>query len=150
MDWLGSDIWVTWVAIGVVLGILELTAGELIFVMLGIAAFASAGFAAFGAGLEWQLAIYGITAAFLISLVRPRITAKLHDGPTLPTGQHGLVGSTVVVAEPVDHLDGRVHVGDILWTARPENINDHFAVGELVIVVSIDGATAVVKRKETH
>lgn len=149
MDWLGSDIWVTWVALGVILGVLELTAGELIFLMLGISAFVAAAFAGFGAGLEWQLAVYGIAAAFLLSLVRPRFTAKLHDGPTLPTGHHGLVGTTVVVAEPIDHLDGRVYVGDILWSARPEDAQEHFAVGEQVIVASIDGATAIVKRKET-
>lgn len=149
MDWLGSDIWVTWVAIGVVLGVLELTAGELIFLMLGLAAFATAAVAGFGAPLEIQLATYGIVAALLISLVRPRFTAKIHDGPTLPTGQHGLVGSIVVVAEPIDHLDGRVQVGDIMWSARPEDPQEHFAAGEQVIVSAIDGAIAIVKRKET-
>ncbi|NLC97877.1 MAG: NfeD family protein [Actinomycetales bacterium] len=148
MDWLGSDIWVTWVAIGVVLGVLELTAGELIFLMLGMAAFMAAGFAAFNVGLEWQLVVFGVTAAFLLSLVRPRFVAKIHDGPSLPTGDQRLVGTTVVVAEPVDHLDGRVRINDILWTARPENVQEHFAAGEQVIIAAIDGATAIIKRKE--
>lgn len=148
MDWLGSDIWVTWVAIGVVLGVLELTAGELIFLMLGISAFVAASFAAFDVELEWQLVVFGVTAAFLLSLIRPRFVAKIHDGPSLPTGNHGLVGTTAVVAEPVDHLDGRVRINDILWTARPEDKKEHFAAGEEVTITAIDGATAIIKRKE--
>ena len=147
MDWLGSDIWVTWVAVGVVLGVLELTAGELIFLMLGIAAFVGAGVAATGVDLEWQLVAFGVAAAFLLSLVRPRFAAKVHDGPSLPSGHQGLVGSTAVVAEPIDHLDGRVRIDDVFWSARPADSSEHIAAGELVVVTEIDGAIAIVKRK---
>lgn len=148
MDWLGSDIFVTWVAIAVILCVLELTAGELIFLMLGLSAFVAAGVATTGVGVEWQLVSFGVAAAVLFSMVRPTVVARLHNGPTLPSGDQGFVGSTAVVAEPVNHLEGRVSIGDVLWTARPENLGESFEIGEQVTVTSIDGVVAVVKRKE--
>lgn len=148
MDWLGSDIWVTWIALGVALCVLELTSAELIFLMLGAGAFAGAGAASLGAPIELQLAVFGIAATALVALVRPRIAAKVHDGPSLPSGNHGLVGKIALVAEPIDHLDGRVRIYDVLWTARPLDSAEHYSTGEEVVIVAIEGATAIVTRKE--
>lgn len=149
MDWLGGDIWLTWVGLGVLLLLFELFSGELIFLMLGIAGFAAAGSAGLNTPLAWQLAIFGAVGVALLSLVRPRIAERVHAGPSLPSGQHGLVGKTAVVAEEVHHLGGRVQIGDVLWTARPVNEADRFRVGEQVVIKSIDGALALVAGKES-
>lgn len=147
MDWFGSDIWLTWVAVGVLVGLIELTSGELIFLMFSIAAFAAAGAAALGAPGEVQLVVFGVVATALLSLVRPRIAAKVHDGPTLPTGQQSLVGTLCIVSDEVSRHEGRVQIGDVFWTARPVDADAVYAVGEELLVTEIDGAIARVERK---
>lgn len=149
MDWWGDDLWVTWIALGVVVGLIEIFSGELIFLMFGIAAFAAGVTAAVGAPVEIQLAVFGIVAAALLSLVRPRIAAKVHDGPSLPSGQHGLVGHLAIVDERVTRHAGRVRVGDSLWTARPVDPEAVYEPGDELLVAAIDGAVARVVRKES-
>lgn len=149
MDWFGDDIWLTWIALGVLLGLIELSSGELIFLMLGIAALGAGGAAALGAPVALQLAVFGVLAVALLGLVRPRIAARVHDGPTLPTGQQGLVGQTAVVSETVSHLAGRVTIGDVHWTARPVDPGVTYEPGDELLVAAIDGAVARVVRKES-
>jgi membrane protein implicated in regulation of membrane protease activity len=148
MDWLGEDIWLTWAALGVLMGLIELASGELIFLMFGIAAFAEAGFAGFGAPVALQLAMFGVVSVALLSLVRPRIAARVHDGPSLPVGLHGLVGKPAIVDEEVNRLAGRVLIGDVFWSARPVDPNATYEPGDELIVADIDGAIARVVRKE--
>ncbi|HPU13248.1 MAG TPA: NfeD family protein [Aeromicrobium sp.] len=147
MDWFGSDIWLTWVALGVFVGLIELSSGELIFLMFSVAAFASAAAAGLGASVELQLVVFGVVATALLSLVRPRIAARVHDGPTLPSGQHGLVGELAIVAEEISRHGGRIQVGDVYWTARPVDPDAIYVVGEELVVTDIDGAVAHVERK---
>jgi len=149
MDWLGDDIWLTWFAIGVVVCLVELMSGELIFLMFGLAAFGAAGTAAAGGDPVIQLAVFGILAVALVSLVRPRITARLHDGPSLPLGRHGLVGQVAIAEERVWRHGGRVRIGDEYWSARPVDPEAVYEPGDELIVAAIDGATASVVRKES-
>lgn len=147
MDWLGDDIWVTWVAVGVLLAVIELTSGELIFLMLAVAAFAAAVAAGIGAPMPLSLAVFAVVATALLALVRPRIAAKVHDGPTLPLGQHDLVGQLAIVEDEVSRHGGRVLIGSDRWTARPVDPDAVYGTGDELLVAAIDGATARVVRK---
>ncbi|MBC9224956.1 NfeD family protein [Aeromicrobium sp. 636] len=149
MDWFGDDIWVTWTALGVILCLIELASGELIFLMFGIAAFSAAVAAAAGAPLAIPLGLFGVVSVALLALVRPRIVARLYDGPSLPSGQHGLVGHSAIVDEEVNRLAGRVLIGDVLWTARPVDPEAVYEPGDELLVAAIDGAIARVVRKES-
>jgi len=115
--------------------------------MFSVAAFASAAAAGLGASVELQLVVFGVVATALLSLVRPRIAARVHDGPTLPSGQHGLVGELAIVAEEISRHGGRIQVGDVYWTARPVDPDAIYVVGEELVVTDIDGAVAHVERK---
>ncbi|MCL3837253.1 NfeD family protein [Aeromicrobium duanguangcaii] len=149
MDWFGDDIWVTWTALGVILCLIELASGELIFLMFGIAAFSAAVAAVAGAPLAIPLALFGVVSVALLALVRPRIVARLYDGPSLPAGQHGLVGHSAIVEEEVNRLAGRVLIGDVFWTARPVDPEAVYEPGDELLVAAIDGAIARVVRKES-
>jgi len=149
MDWFGDDIWLTWAALGVVVGLIELASGELVFLMFAIAAFAAAGLAWLGAPITLQVALFGVMSVALVSLVRPRIVARLYDGPALPSGQHGLVGHLAIVEERVNRHAGRVRIGDVFWTARPIDPDATYEPGDELLVAAIDGATARVVRKES-
>lgn len=148
MDWFGDDIWLTWAALGVLVGLIELASGELIFLMFGIAAFAAAFAAGLGAPVAVQVMIFGIVSVALLGLVRPRIAARVHDGPSLPVGQQGLVGQSAIVDEQVSRLAGRVLIGDVFWTARPVDPDATYEPGDELLVAAIDGAIARVVRKE--
>lgn len=148
MDWFGDDIWLTWAALGVLVGLIELASGELIFLMFGIAAFAAAFAAGLGAPVAVQVMLFGIVSVALLGLVRPRIAAKVHDGPSLPVGQQGLVGQSAIVDEQVSRLAGRVLIGDVFWTARPVDPDATYEPGDELLVAAIDGAIARVVRKE--
>lgn len=148
MDWFGDDIWLTWVTLGVIVGLIELISGDLIFLMLGIAAFAAAGTAALGGGEIWQLATFAVVSVALLSLVRPRIVAKIHDGPTLPSGRSGMVGTLAIVEEQVTRHAGRVRIGDEYWSARPVDSEASYDPGEELLIAGIEGATLRVVRKE--
>lgn len=149
MDWFGDDIWLTWAALGVLVGLIELASGELIFLMFGIAAFTAALAAGLGAPIAIQLALFGVMSVALLALVRPRIAARVHDGPSLPTGQHGLVGQLAIVDEHVSRHGGRVLIGDVLWSARPIDPEATYEPGDELLVADIDGAIARVVRKES-
>jgi len=149
MDWFGDDIWLTWAALGVLVCLIELASGELIFLMFGIAAFSAAAAAGLGAPIAIQLALFGIMSVALLALVRPRIAARVHDGPSLPSGQHGLVGQLAIVDEHVSRHGGRVRIGDVLWTARPIDPEATYEPGDELLVADIDGAIARVVRKES-
>ncbi|GAA2074809.1 NfeD family protein [Aeromicrobium tamlense] len=149
MDWFGDDIWLTWAALGVLMGLIELASGELIFLMFGIAAFSAALAAGFGAPIVLQMALFGILSVALLALVRPRIAARVHDGPSLPLGQHGLVGQLAIVDERVSRHAGRVVINDVLWTARPIDPEATYEPGDELLVADIDGAVARVVRKES-
>lgn len=146
MDWFGSDIWVTWVAIGVALGVLELTSGGLLFLMLGIAAFGAAASSPF-VGVEWQLVVFGTLTALLLLSVRPPIVARIHNGPNLPSGDQGMVGRVAKVTKEVTHMGGRIEINDVSWSARPNDSEEVFAVGEIVTITAIDGAVAIVNKE---
>ena len=149
MDWFGDDIWLTWAALGVVVGLIELASGELVFLMFAIAAFAAAAAAGLGAPISLQMALFGVVSVALLALVRPRIVSRLYDGPPLPSGQHGLVGHLAIVEEQVTRHAGRVLIGDVFWTARPVDPDAIYEPGDELLVAAIDGATARVVRKES-
>lgn len=149
MDWFGDDIWLTWVALGVVVSLIELASGELIFLMFGIAAFAAGGTAMLGGDPVLQLAVFGVVSVALLALVRPRIVARIHDGPTLPTGRDGLVGTFALVEEQVSRHAGRVRIGDEFWSARPVDPEATYEPGDELLIAAIDGATVRVVRKES-
>lgn len=148
MDWFGSDVWVTWIALGVVLLGVELFSGALIFLMLGVAGLSAAVAAVTGAPDAAQIAVFGSVSVALLTFVRPRIAQRIHNGPTIAVGAHRLVGQTALVVEDISHEAGRVRIGDQLWSARPIRPDDTFPGGDQVVIVSIEGATAIVDRKE--
>jgi membrane protein implicated in regulation of membrane protease activity len=148
VDWFGSDAWLLWVGLAALLVAVELLSGDLIFLALGLAAFAASGAGALTESLWVEVAVFGGTALALLSLVRPRLLRRLYQSPDLPMGSLGLVGEIAVVTQSVSHGAGQVNlVGDI-WRARPEDSCAEYPVGTEVVVVAIENATAVVAAKE--
>jgi membrane protein implicated in regulation of membrane protease activity len=142
-DWIRDHAWAAWLGLAVVLAVVEMLSLDLVLLMFAIGALAAAAAAGLGAPVFVTVPLFAIVSLLLLFLVRPSVVAKLHAGPTLQTGHANLVGTTAVVVEPVDARQGRVQLRGELWSARTE-LDAAYDTGAEVLVIRIDGATAVV------
>jgi len=136
--------WAAWLAVMLVLAMVEVATVNLVFLMLagGAAAGALAAYAGFGLPLQFMIAI--VVAVLMLLLVRPFFLRHFEkpDKDSL-TNVDALVGAAALTLAPVDRRGGTIRLVGEVWTARTEQ-------GEIpsdvdVTVVRIEGATAIVR-----
>ncbi|ROP35339.1 MULTISPECIES: NfeD family protein [Saccharothrix] len=132
-----------WLILGVVLVAAEILSGDVVLVMLGLAAFGAAGAAALGADVLLSGIVFGLVSLGLVLGARPAIKRRMALGQGHRSGVEALVGSTAVVVSTVDGHGGRVRIGGEVWSARSLD-RERIEPGAEVTVVEISGATAVV------
>lgn len=139
------DAWIAWLVVALVLGV-----GELLTLGLFLGPFAVGGGAATvaalaGGGSAVQVVTFAVVTALVFGLVRPVAKRHLRQPSTTRTGTAALVGRTAVVVRALEgpELAGQVRLDGEVWTARAEGL-DPVAVGQVVTVLEIHGATAVV------
>jgi membrane protein implicated in regulation of membrane protease activity len=146
-EWLGDNAWVLWLGFALILGIIETTTLDLMFLMLAGGALAG-GLAAM-AGLPFLIqALVAIAAsAALLGVVRPVAKRHLRQPVNARTGVAALVGRRATVVERVDAHGGRIKLAGEIWSAKSY---DHSVIetGAMVDVVEIQGATALVYEAE--
>ncbi|ABS04552.1 NfeD family protein [Kineococcus radiotolerans] len=142
LDALLDRSWLLWVAAALVLGILEITAIDLVFAMLAGGALAGALADALGLGFVGQVLVAAAVAGLLIGTIRPVLLRRLRMPPLGTTNSAALVGRAALVLQPVTVRGGLVKLVGETWSAR--STGPAFAEGEDVVVTAIDGATAVV------
>jgi membrane protein implicated in regulation of membrane protease activity len=76
--------------------------------------------------------------------VRPPLRRRLTPAKGITTGVQALEGKNALVVDRVARDEGQVKLDGQMWTARPFNDADVYEAGELVTVMRIDGATALV------
>lgn len=144
MDWLAEHAWAAWLVASLVLVGVELTTLDLLALMVAVGAAAGALSAAIGAPLAAQIVVAVIAAVAMLGVVRPVALRHLRTPLELRTGTERLVGSDAVVLERVDAHGGRVKLDGETWSARAYAAEGTAEPGEIVNVIEIDGATAVV------
>jgi membrane protein implicated in regulation of membrane protease activity len=140
--------WLLWLTIAAVLGITELMTATLDLLLLAVAALSAAGVAAIGLGAGLQLLAFAVTAAAMITLVRPIARRHLTSHPQLRTGVAALIGREAVVLSAVGREPGRVRIGGEEWSARSYDPDLLIPAGTTVDVFAIEGATALVHPRE--
>jgi membrane protein implicated in regulation of membrane protease activity len=134
-----------WLILALGLAGAEVLTGDMFLLMLGGGALAAA-------GSSWLLdlpiwadgAVFLVVSVLLLGLVRPVLRRRLTVGTGLPEPMKALEGKSALVLDRVARHEGQVKVAGEVWTARPYNDNDVYEPGDLVTVMHIDGATAVV------
>ena len=145
-DFLRETQWLWWVAGALVLGLVEIASLDLVFAMLTVAALAAAGVAYAGADPIVQVLVFSGVAALLLVVVRPLALRRLKPaGPAQLTGVAAYVGRSAEVLAQVTQRSGQVKLAGEVWSARTADAGDPVEVGQIVEVVVIDGATAVVR-----
>ncbi|WP_369047312.1 NfeD family protein [Sinomonas sp. P10A9] len=143
MDWFEHNAWMVWLVLALVLGGIEMLSLSLVFVMLSGGALAALVTALLGGPAWLQGLVFALVSVAMIAFVRP--VAGKHMRPGIEdarTNVDRLLGASATVVEPVDAGRGLVKIGGDVWTARAES--GEFLPGDVVKVVAIDGATAVV------
>lgn len=141
------DAWVIWLVVAGALVIGEILTQTLVLGLLSVGGLAAAGTAALGVPLAGDLAVFAVVSGIGYVLLRP--LERLHRRePALLTGTALLEGRTAVVTEAITEHSGRVKVGGETWAARALSAGTGAAVGESVVISSVDGATVVVYPKE--
>jgi membrane protein implicated in regulation of membrane protease activity len=149
IDWIAEHAALTWLAIAVLLAVVELMSMDFVLLMFALGALAAAGATLLGVPLWLAIAVFAVVSVALLFLLRPALLNRLHSGPTLATGFANLVGRNALVLQAVDSRDGRVRIGSDEWSARTSDAQP-IDVGVEARVLAIDGATAVVTAVHTE
>ncbi len=132
-----------WLGAGVLLVVAELVSGDFVLLMLGVAALATALASGLGVPLGPDVAVFALVAVALVLLARPALTRRVHAAQ-VNTGTQSLLGARAEVLETVDGGGGKVRLRGSEWSARTLHDDAVLAPGLEVVVVGIEGATAVV------
>ncbi len=141
----GIDAPWLWLIGGVVLGIAEMVLPGVYLMWIGGAAILTGVLALLlPIGFAAQFAVFSIATIAAIYLGR-NVLAKnpiVSDDPKLNDRAARMMGAIVTATEPVDALQGRVKVGDSVWSARGTDA----AVGDRLRVTGTDGSVLLVER----
>lgn len=134
-----------WVIAAFVMAVLEVFSLDLVFGTLVLGALSGALVAALGGDFRYQAVTASAVSLVLLAVVRPLVVKRLRlQGRFVPSGTAAHVGRPARVLAEVSELGGRVKLAGEEWSARSDRPGDVHPVGEQVLVVAIDGATAVV------
>ncbi len=134
--------WHIWLIIAIVCFIIETFTVEFTFLMLGGAALVTTGVAFGTDSLAWQIIAFGVASIVLILFARPWAKNKMNPKGPAAGNVYGQVGKSGRSLTLIDESAGRVKIGGDVWSAR--STGGTIAQGTDVVVVAIDGATAVV------
>jgi membrane protein implicated in regulation of membrane protease activity len=141
--------WGWWVLGALVLLGIEALTLDLLFASLAIGAVAGAIVAAAGLPVAAQGLTAVIVALLTLFVLRP-IGLRMLKTEGTDTNVDALIGAGALVVERVDTRTGRVKIGGEIWSARVRRPGTEFQAGTDLVVVSIEGATAVVDAPETE
>ncbi len=133
-----------WLVLGVFLCVAEIIAPGFYLSWVGLAAILTAGATAvFGLAFVGQALLFFVIGAATVYAARQYFQrhAIPSADPLLNDRAARLVGSVVTAVEPIDASQGRVKVGDSVWSAK----GTHAAIGDRLRVTGCDGMTLLVE-----
>ena len=138
-----------WMALGLVLLLLELlgTAGYLLW--LGVSALL-VGLILFVLPMSWTLqwltfAVFSLFATWLWWRFQHKRDSVEDEARTLNQRTEQLIGQTCVLQQPLPMGQGRIQLGDTTWMAKTDK---PIEAGTLVEVIAVDGITLVIRAKK--
>lgn len=145
MDWLAgmAPHWF-WLTIGVLLAAAEIIAPGFFLMWLGAAAVVTGIIAwVLPIGVPLQVGIFAVLSIFAVWASRKWLDSNpiASSDPLLNDRGGRLIGETVAVVEAIESGQGRVKVGDSVWTAKGPDA----PVGARVRVIGSDGSRLIVE-----
>ena len=144
-----SFAWIAWLVLILVFVIIEMLTLDFVFLMIAIGSLGGLIAGLLGAPWWLQLIIAAALSVVLLFFIRPPLLHRLkRGGDPAKSNVDALIGMNGVVVSTVSRTAGlvKLSVGET-WTARlspGQSRPVELVPGEHVIVLSIEGATAVV------
>lgn len=142
----GVEYW-HWLALGLVLLLVELVTGTTYLLWPAVAAWAT-GLAAMIVPMPFtvQLIIFAVSVVLLLLFARPLVRNRLLAGPESDLNEPGrqLTGARGVAVAAFAQGEGRVKLGDTEWRAESD---DAINAGDTVEVLGVNGSSLKVKRR---
>lgn len=143
-EWVTENQWSLWLALALILAIIETATVDLVFLMIAVGA-ASGGVASLaGLGFVPSALIALAMSVAMLGVVRPIARRHMKVPAAMRTGTAALVGRRGVVTSRIDAENGLIKLEGEVWTARPYDGVSVIEPGAEVDVVEIRGATAMV------
>lgn len=145
-EWVRETQWVLWIGGALVLGLLELTSLDFVFAMLVGGAVAAGIAAGLGYSFTVQALVFAGVSVIGLAVVRPFVKRWAdRSAPDQPTNVDALAGRYALTLTEVDDRSGQVKLAGDTWSARTADRGARIAADTDVVVVRIDGATAMVR-----
>ena len=144
-----SFAWIAWLVLILIFVIIEMLTLDFVFLMIAIGSLGGLLSGLIGAPWWLQLIIAALLSVVLVFFIRPPLLRALkRGGDPQKSNVDRLIGMGGVVVSTVTRTTGlvKLQVGET-WTARlanPDAFPPELVPGEHVVVVAIEGATAVV------
>ncbi|MGW0732213.1 NfeD family protein [Streptomyces sp. NPDC002851] len=142
------DPWVIWLIVAAVLVVVEIFTLTAALGMLGAAALVTAGAAAVGLPVPFQLVVFALVSTVTMIFVRPIALRHVRQPERARFGVDALVGTSAYVVTEVTARDGRVRIAGEEWTAHAYDETMVIPPGTTVDVLEISGTTALVYPRE--
>lgn len=133
-----------WIALAVVLGVVEACTVQLVSIWIAGGAVAAAIFAACGFDVVWQIGAFLAVSAVLLIVTRPLVKKFANLSPE-KTNSDRIIGQKVIITEKVDNIaaTGKTVINGVEWTARSED-GRIIEEGSIAVVKKIEGVKLVV------
>ena len=136
-----------WIILGLILMIAEIFIPSFFIFWFGVGAVA-AGFTSWFWGVVPQTIVFLVTSGVLVLLTRPLAKKLVGESPRRINVDE-IVGKEALVIERIDNVKGTgvIKVNGDRWRALSEK-DEVIEEGEKVVVIKVEGAHVVVRRKE--
>jgi membrane protein implicated in regulation of membrane protease activity len=139
------DPWLLWLIAAGLFAAGELASVDLVLLMFAGGALGGMVVALAGGAVALQLVAFVVVSLALLAVVRPVAKRHLLAGePKQLDGVAAVIGKTARVTQAVDRHSGRIKLGADEWSARSQYDGEAFAIGHVVRILQVEGATAVV------
>lgn len=145
MEYLTENLWIFWIAVGIVFLLIEMLTTALVSIWFVPAAIITCILSLFIESLPLQVAIFVVLSAIFMVICRKLYNKHFKKKVDDVDQNENLIGKNVKVTEDTNGISGRILSGDIYWKAVSEN-GETIAKGETAVVERVNGTTLVIKK----
>ena len=145
MEFLFENLWVLWVAVGVVALVIELSTAALVSIWFVPAALLTCLVSLVTDSFLIQILVFIILSIIAMIISRKVYKKYIKKDKDEVDANSNLIGKYCKTTEDTDGLNGKVLVGDIYWKAKTQN-GDTIPKDESVKIVSVEGTTLIITK----
>ena len=140
-------VWI-WISVLILAVIIEMLTDQLISIWFAPGALVGIVLAFFDAREELQVVIFLVVSITGILLGKLVIEKYLPRASNAKTNIEAIIGEKCIVTEKIDNFAGcgQAKVNGQIWSARSVDEDGVFEVGEILIIVAIEGVKLICKK----